>query len=211
MSVSTLPSISEIDAKIDASFKSKVGTDAERLAYRNELRTQKAEVIAALDKRPKLKTAEEIIASISAPRKKFRKAKFEDERVVVCGATNWTDKSRIRFVLKHLTPKNVRCIITGTSKGAEQLVISVAKELKLPVIQVHPQQHLGGSAIHIRNNDVFKLLKPTRVIAFHDDIDESVSSALYLKLGTRADIPSILITKKETTSSISKKMKVSDE
>lgn len=205
-------SISQIDTLIDLSYKSKEGTAEDRKSFRDKLRATKAEVIRSLDKRPvKLLGADELIASLSKPKKKFRKAKFGDERVVLCGATNWTDKAKIRAALKSLSPKDTRFIITGTSKGAEQLVITVAKELKFSVIQVHPQQHLENSAVHIRNNEVFRFFKPTRVVAFHNDIETSTSSKLYLKLGVKSSIPVALITKQDNVKSIAKKMKAVHE
>lgn len=201
-------SISQIDSLIDLSYKSREGSPEDRSAFRDKLRATRTEVIKSLDKRPKqLQGADQVLAEISKPKKKFRKAKFGDERVVVCGSTNWTDKVRIRAALKTLVSKDTRCLIIGTSKGAEQLAITVAKELKFSVIQVHPQQHLGTSAVYIRNHEVFRFFKPTRVIAFHNDIETSTSSRIYLKLGAKLAIPSTLVTKHDNVASIAKKMK----
>lgn len=140
-----------------------------------------------------LENVDQVLAQIPKTRKK-RPAKVKEDIVVVCGSTKWTDRKKMKAALSKLDYRKVKYLITGTSKGAELLAVSVAKELKLPVLQVHPQQHLGGmSAIHIRNNGVFAFFKPTIVYAFHGDIASSQCSAMYLKLGKRKGIPCHLI------------------
>jgi hypothetical protein len=137
-----------------------------------------------------LQTAEEVLKTIPKPRSKFKKVKEQKpEIVVVCGSTKWTDKKLMKRELAKLPKRNVAYVIIGTSKGSDQLAVSVAKELGLCVVQVHPIQSLGSSATYIRNEMVIGTFKPTQVMAFHDDLPNSVSSAQYLKLGKKKGIP----------------------
>lgn len=201
-------SIKQIDELIEASYKARHVPLEDRVAVRDKLRDTRAKIVASLDTRNKLVGADAILKSLGKPKKKFKKVKFADERVVVCGSTNWSDKGKIRAALKCLPLRDVRCLVIGTSKGAEQLSITVGKELKHSIIQMHPQQHLGNSAVYIRNHEVFRFFKPTRVIAFHNSIESSTSSALYLKLAKKLAVPGVLITRDDNAKSIAKKMKV---
>ena len=88
------------------------------------------------------------------------------------------------------------CVILGTSPGAEQLALSVCRDLKFNVVIVPPnltRDHWNAS--YFRNNWVMKLLKPTHVLAFHECIDNSLSTAQYLKLAERAKVPHVLYKK----------------
>ena len=141
-----------------------------------------------------LETAEEILAQIPKAKKRFPKAKaVKLQNIVVCGSTKWTDRKKIKQVLSKIDPKTVRFLITGTSRGAEQLCIQVAKELKLAVVVVHPQQHLGASAVFFRDEQVVKFYRPAQLIAFHKNIEESVDTAQYLKAAKRNKVPMITV------------------
>lgn len=143
-----------------------------------------------------LASAEEVLAQIPKPRAKRPRAKVITEVLVVCGSTKWANRKLMKKVLARHDYRNVKAVVIGTSKGADAIAASVAKELNMPVIQVHPQHHLGSQAIYYRNNFVFNFFKPTHVLVFHDNIDESYSSAMYIKLAKKKEIPCEVITGK---------------
>jgi hypothetical protein len=96
------------------------------------------------------------------------------ERIIACGSTKWKNRAKIKKVLQALDWKLVECIITGSSKGADTLILSVAKELGLPVIIFTPNlMRFSGSTPYLfRNNHAWKFMKPTRLLIFHDSIGE---------------------------------------
>jgi hypothetical protein len=201
-------SIFQIDELIDQSYKRKDIPHEDRQAVRDKLRDTRKKLIAELETRPKLVGADAILKELRKTKKKFKKVEFGDDRIVVCGSTTWKDKGKIRAALKVLKQKDTRFLLIGTSKGAEQLAITVGKSFQHCIVQVHPIQQFGNSAVYIRNSEVFKFFKPTKVIAFHNDIEASISTALFLKLGKKAGIPLVLITRDDDTKSITRKMKV---
>lgn len=145
-----------------------------------------------------LKSAAQVMDEIPPVKKRFRKAKLKKERIVVCGSTKWTNRHKIKLVLKAIDWKTVECIITGSGKGAETLVQSVTKELQLPLAVFAPtvERFTGNTGYMIRNGQVWKFMKPTRVIVFHDDYEESPVTKNYVRLAQKNNLPYEVITTK---------------
>lgn len=127
--------------------------------------------------------------------------------VVVVGSPKWTKLPLITKALRKLKeePNNFGSIrgidlfITGTAKGAEQLAVSSAKHLGIPIIQAHPYTHLAQSRDHtyVRNHAVVKMFKPTHLLVFEDDLDSNISATFYIREFTKKDIPITVIGSKD--------------
>ena len=112
-------------------------------------------------------------------------------RVLVCGSRNWTDEYRVRRRLMQL-PADTQ-IIHGGCRGADSIADSVAKEARLPVIEVPADwDRYGASAGPIRNRQMLDM-GPKLVLAFHDDIKKSKGTIHTLTLAEQRGIVTELI------------------
>lgn len=87
------------------------------------------------------------------------------ERVLVCGSRAWGDRRLIHEVLRSFGPGTV--VIHGGARGADKLAGIVAKALGFKV-EVYPAdwKKYGAAAGPIRNVQMIRDGKPTRVVAF---------------------------------------------
>lgn len=124
-------------------------------------------------------------------------------KVLCCGDRNWTNVERVLEVLKRLPQNSV--IVHGACKGADTICGVVAQELGM-VIRSYPadwsrykkragpfrnrqmllEEHTAGEPINF-------------VIAFHDNINESKGTADMLRIATKSNIKTLLITTSEQT------------
>jgi hypothetical protein len=136
------------------------------------------------------------IVTRSIHRKKVKKQKPKKlkkpvpERIFITGTTSWKHLPPINKILKQIDNKDF--VITGTSRGVEQLTVQSCKHLGIPIIQIHPWHHLPNSE-HIKNSYIVNLLKPTLILIF-DKSGETEHYSLY-KLAKRKDIPLRVISK----------------
>jgi hypothetical protein len=89
-------------------------------------------------------------------------------------------------------------VLLGTSPGLEQIALSVCRQLKFNVILLPPNVSRDSyNATYYRNYTMFMLLKPTHVIGFHDDIENSKSTIQLIKLARAKKIEHQIITTKK--------------
>jgi hypothetical protein len=131
--------------------------------------------------------------NIHFPKKQIRKEPSLGERIVICGTTSWTKKNSIKSALVSIGVKHIDFVVIGTSRGAEQLAVSVAKALGLMIFQAHPWMNANNNAIVC--NKVVKLFKPTMILALNENPKDNPSTALYEKIAHKQDIPIKVITK----------------
>jgi hypothetical protein len=113
--------------------------------------------------------------------------------VLVCGDRHYTDYSTIFEYLRSFSDITV---ISGGCRGADTLVVMVAKELGF-TYRVYSANwaKYGKRAGIIRNQLMIDMEKPVLVIAFHDNIDASKGTADMLKRARYSGIRSIIVSK----------------
>lgn len=128
-----------------------------------------------------------------------RKKKVEaNSRIWLIGSRKWKDKRLVKKALSAFNYKTVDFVLLGTSPGLEQLALSICRQLKFNVLLMPPNVTRDSyNATFFRNYTMFTLLKPSHVIAFHDDIDNSKSTAQVLKLARAKKIENQLVTTKK--------------
>ena len=92
-------------------------------------------------------------------------------RLLVCGSREWTNKEAIRNKILKLKPE---VVIQGAARGADLLAEEVAKEEQIDYLGFPAKWKTHKRAAGpIRNRHQFDIGKPDRVIAFHEDLDNS--------------------------------------
>jgi hypothetical protein len=96
-------------------------------------------------------------------------------RILVCGDRHWRNMAAIERELKKFPPGTV--VIHGGLKGADTLGAFVADKLGFEVIPFDAKwQIYGRGAGPIRNQQMIDEGKPDLVLAFHENISESVGT-----------------------------------
>lgn len=96
-------------------------------------------------------------------------------RILVCGDRNWRRMDIIERELKKFPPGTV--VIHGAAKGADTLGGFVADKLGFKVIPFGAKWHMYGRAAGpIRNQVMIDDGKPELVLAFHENISESIGT-----------------------------------
>jgi hypothetical protein len=100
-------------------------------------------------------------------------------RVIVCGDRNWKRMDIIERELRKLPTDTL--IIHGAARGADTLGKFVAEKIGLKVINdgkgfPADWKRYGRAAGPIRNQQMIDEGKPDMVLAFHDNISESVGT-----------------------------------
>ena len=110
------------------------------------------------------------------------------DRVLVCGAREWTDRRLIREVLSRLPSGTI--VIEGDQRGADRIAGEVAVTLGF-VVEPYPADwdRYGRAAGPIRNQRMLEEGKPGRVIAFHADLKHSHGTKDMVKRARRAGLP----------------------
>ena len=106
-------------------------------------------------------------------------------RVLVTGDRDWEDRLLIKQHLMKLPPDTV--IIEGGARGADSLANSVAKELGFDRTTYHAnwtRHHRAAGPI--RNRRMHKESKPDKVLAFHDNIEDSKGTKDMIKVAKKA-------------------------
>lgn len=108
-------------------------------------------------------------------------------KVLVCGDRNWADRELIREALKLLSGQDT--IIEGGARGADTMAKGVAEELGLNVEVFKAEwKKYGRAAGPIRNRQMLDE-KPDRVLAFHDNLEESKGTKDTVTEARRRGIP----------------------
>lgn len=120
-------------------------------------------------------------------------------RVLICGSRNWSDKRRIGKYLDTLidnegyAPENIT-IIHGACKGADYHAGNEAKGRGMTVEEYHADWKQGFSAGPKRNQRMLDEGEPHRVVAFHNDIQNSKGTYDMITRAKKANVPVEVIT-----------------
>lgn len=118
-----------------------------------------------------------------------------NEKWLVCGDRNWIDERLVSLTLVRLMqeaglrPEDIT-IIDGVARGADTCGFLSGKELGM-----HSERYpanwdkFGRRAGPIRNQQMLAEGKPTRVLAFHDDIENSKGTKNMVMIARKAGIP----------------------
>lgn len=109
-------------------------------------------------------------------------------RVIVAGATGWTDETAIRRELEKLPPGTI--VVHGDSPGADALAGKVARLLGLVVEPM--SKNAADRARHGRVawkglNERMLATGPSMVLAFHADLKASNGTRHLVNLAKRVD------------------------
>jgi hypothetical protein len=96
-------------------------------------------------------------------------------RILVCGDRNWKRMDVIERELKKFPPGTI--VIHGAARGADTIGGFVADKLGFDVIPFDAKWHIYGRAAGpIRNQQMIDDGEPDLVLAFHENINESVGT-----------------------------------
>lgn len=114
------------------------------------------------------------------------------ERVLICGSRYWTDEAPIRQLLTE-NQQSISLVIHGGARGADSIASRIASELKLPQ-SIHPPdwEKYGKRAGILRNIEMLYTMRPTRVVAYTDDLSTSKGTAHMVRIAQKEKIPVII-------------------
>jgi hypothetical protein len=113
-------------------------------------------------------------------------------KILITGDRNYRNIEVIEKELNKFPSDTV--LIHGTARGADSLAASVAKKLGMKVLPFEPKWHIyGRGAGPIRNQQMLDEGKPDLIIAFHDDIKNSLGTKDMINKGIKARKKVILI------------------
>lgn len=113
-------------------------------------------------------------------------------RVLVCGSRVWKDYGTMFNAIA--TVGKIDVLIEGGARGADRMAVQVAEALGIPFLQFTAEWELYDDAAGpIRNKRMLNEGKPTLVLAFHPNIEESSGTKDMVKLATQAKIEVIII------------------
>lgn len=101
--------------------------------------------------------------------------KIRFDRIIICGGREWDDYYAIKSVIEKL-PRNT-VIIHGACRGADKLAERACVKLRrrfkrYPADWIRYRRGAGP----IRNTQMLVEERPVKVIAFHDDIENSTGT-----------------------------------
>jgi len=111
-------------------------------------------------------------------------------RVLICGSRDYTDYEKIKFFVYSLPPGS--SIIEGECKGADKLARMAAEEKGIPkqrIFRFPVDWSAGKRGGPVRNKKMLDEGKPTVVIAFHDDAENSKGTKNMIEQSLKAGIP----------------------
>jgi hypothetical protein len=117
------------------------------------------------------------------------------KRVLFCGDRNWTDRETIKALL--LFVKNdfgYDTLIEGEARGADSIAREEAEKLGFEVLKFPAdwdKYHKGAGPI--RNRHMLVEGKPTLVVAFHKNLEESKGTRNMVEISHAAKIKVIVV------------------
>ncbi len=118
--------------------------------------------------------------------------------ILVCGSRNWTDYKTIFDFLNGLQCEykpNQITIVEGDCKGADKAAGSIAVYLRYNKVRVPADwQQNGKAAGPIRNQEMLDKYKPSMVVAFHNDYENSKGTKDMCERAKAANIYTVLVT-----------------
>jgi hypothetical protein len=119
-------------------------------------------------------------------------------RLLVCGSRHWTNAPLIFNAIQdldHIWP--IECVIHGGARGADTMAAQVAERLGIFILTFAPDwKRYGRGAGVRRNQEMLDISKPTRWLAFTNNLDTSRGTADMVRRLRRAGIPGEVITEK---------------
>lgn len=110
--------------------------------------------------------------------------------ILICGDRHWDDKEYIRTVIRNQMPNEV---IVGDASGADKLAERCCLEDGFTVTTFNAEwDKYGDGAGPIRNRKMLDV-KPTLVIAFHDDLFKSKGTWDTICEAKRRGIPFMVV------------------
>lgn len=109
-------------------------------------------------------------------------------RLLVCGDRNWTNRQLMYEVLNR-NKDQIEILIQGGARGADAIAEQWARLHSIPCLTfpANWKKH-GNAAGPIRNTQMLKEGKPTDVLAFHDDIDNSKGTKNMVEQARKAGV-----------------------
>ena len=109
------------------------------------------------------------------------------ERIIITGSRDWKDGDKIKNILSKF-PKGT-LIIHGGCRGLDTIGGNIAKELGLNILIFNADwKKYGKSAGPIRNQQMIDEGLPTRVLAFHENIEKSRGTADMINRARRSNV-----------------------
>jgi hypothetical protein len=113
-------------------------------------------------------------------------------RLLICGDRNWSDA---RLILQFIIQLMPEVIIEGDAKGADRLAGEIAESLGITLLKYPALWSIYNRAAGpIRNQQMIDEGKPTKVLAFHDDIANSKGTKDMVNRAKKNNIPVEVIT-----------------
>jgi hypothetical protein len=114
------------------------------------------------------------------------------QRILICGDRNWINVDLIREIIYNMN--DIEVIIEGECRGADILGKKIAQELNLPLLQFPADWvRYGRAAGIIRNQQMIDEGNPTKVIAFHNNIEKSKGTKDMINRAKKRGIKVLLI------------------
>lgn len=122
-------------------------------------------------------------------------------RVLITGDRHWSSEITIQAVLEALEiehqGKENFCIIEGGATGADSIAAKLAHDRGICVFECLPCWKVyGKSAGMLRNKWMLEWVQPTLIVAFHNNIENSLGTKDMVSRAKRAGIE-VLIVKEE--------------
>ena len=121
-----------------------------------------------------------------------RRTKHIPLRILICGGRDWTNADPIRRELQNILDngEEIECVIHGDCRGADRVGAAVAKSLGLDVLAFPANwKRYNKAAGPIRNQQMIDEGKPTRLLAFHTEIEQSTGTKDMVTRALKAHIP----------------------
>ena len=115
------------------------------------------------------------------------------ERILICGSRDWSNIDIIKCRLDKFDSNST--VIHGDCRGADKIAGGLAKSMGMKIeVYVADWKIYGKSAGPSRNQKMLDDGKPTIVIAFHNDIDNSKGTADMIARAKKLGIPTEILT-----------------
>ena len=117
-------------------------------------------------------------------------------RILVSGDRRWTDRELVFATLDtwHAMAR-ITMLGEGCSEGAEQMAEEWARSRRIPLAHYPaPWAAMGPKAGAVRNSNALVSFGPHVILAFHDRLEESVTTGDLVTKGKRANVYVVLVT-----------------
>lgn len=121
-------------------------------------------------------------------------------KFLFCGDRNWTDRELIAVYMPAIKEIPGAEICHGGAPGADSIAGEEAEKLGIPVTVYRAEwEKYGKAAGPIRNRRMLNEFRPTQIVAFHPNIEQSKGTKDMVELGKAAGLPVVLHSTRERT------------